>query len=266
MSKISKLFKFKKLVGVIAILLTNIDAFSKDYIVPSNGPALASISDKGLNRIAIENDRIAQVIGNEDEYIIESDANLGQIFCTPILKEPQEISLRLVTERDKIIDTKFKIKKIEPQTINFKYKNDSALSLLNQKVNLNAPNIVANNSKAMDAGVGSSPMSDNMQEQQIINNLKLAHNNKLQGIKLSSLGCLKHNANFKGLKLIEANQYSLNKQIILKAIIANTTGKRIFLKESDFTNCMKIVKAVSIDANQLENGTNTTIYMVGNDG
>jgi hypothetical protein len=265
MLKLSKLLKLRNLVGVIS-LLTNINANAHDYIVPHNGPALASISDKGVNRIAIENDRIAQVIGNEDEYIIESDANLGQIFLTPVLKEPHEINLRLVTERDKIIDTKFKIKKIEPQTINFKYKSDSALGALNQKVDLNVTNAVANNSKAMNVGVGANHVSDNTEEQKIINNLKLAHNNILQSIKLPQLGCLKQNTTFKGLKLIEGTQYSLNKQIILKVIISNASKGEIVLNEADFASCMKIVKAVSIDTNQLAQGMNATIYMVGNDG
>ena len=99
MNKTNKLLKESCVVAIMVIIsLTNLYAQAQDYIVSSKGLVRPSISDKGVNRIAIENDRIAQVIGNEDEYIIESDANLGQVFLTPVLKAPQEISLRFLTE------------------------------------------------------------------------------------------------------------------------------------------------------------------------
>ena len=44
-------------------------------------------------------------------------------------------------------------------------------------------------------------MATNNETQQIIDNLKLAYSNKLQGIKLPNLGCLKQNNKLKDLKL-----------------------------------------------------------------
>lgn len=264
MKNIMKLFKALGLVGALSITLINLSAIAHDYIVPSKGPVIASISDKGVNRIAIESDRIAQVIGNEDEYIIESDANLGQIFLTPVLKEPQEISLRLVTERDKIIDVKFKIKKIEPQTIYLKYQNDPNSSTSS----LSVDSVTNSNTypNAYQATPQMNAISDNLGAQQIIDSLKLVHSNKLQGIRLPSLGCLKQNIKLKKLKLVEATQYSLNNQMIVKAIISNTGKDELLLNESDFSNCMKVIKAISLDKNQLAYEDRTTIYMVGKDG
>lgn len=257
MNKMIRLFKICRLVGVLSIIsLTNFYAHAQDYIISTQGLVIASISDKGVNRIAIENDRIAQVIGNEDEYIIESDANLGQIFLTPTLKAPQEISLRLLTERDKIIDTKFVIKKIDPQTINFKYKNEANAGIASFSSN---PNSIVD-------GFISNQLGVNDEVQQIIENIKLVYSNKLQGIDLPILGCLKNNSKFKGIKLAKATQYNLNKRLIVKAIITNRSKEELLLNESEFSNCMKLTQAVSLDKNHLFPGNSTTVYLVGKDG
>lgn len=272
-TNIMRLFKGLGLVVALSITLINLRAMAHDYIVPSKGAVIASISDKGVNRIAIESDRIAQVIGNEDEYIIESDANLGQIFLTPVLKGPQEISLRLVTERDKIIDVKFKIKRIEPQTIYLKYQNNpnsatsslSVNSIANSNTYPNAYQATPYNN-AMGGSLISNQLGDNLGAQQIIDSLKLVHSNKLQGVRIPTLGCLKQNIRLKKLKLVEATQYSLNNQMIVKAIISNTGKDELLLNESYFSNCMKVIKAISLDRHQLAYEARATIYMVGKDG
>ena len=109
-------------------------------------------------------------------------------------------------------------------------------------------------------------MATNNETQQIIDNLKLAYSNKLQGIKLPNLGCLKQNNKLKDLKLIEAIQYNSGKQIIVKAIIANYYKSELLLNEADFINCMNIVQAVSLDKHQLAPKANATLYLVGRDG
>lgn len=254
-----KLVEISSVLGVTLLMVfTCFVASAQDYIIPSQGSVNASISDTGVNHIAVSNDRIIEVIGNEDEYIIESDANLGQIYLTPILKSPQNISLRLITEREKIIDVKFKIKKIEPQTLNLKYKNDSNISSIGSNSSAN-PNFINNN-------FINNQMGSNTVSQEVIDNLKLAYSNKLHGSKLPVLGCLKINSKLKTLKLIEATQYSVNKQVIVKAVVSNPKSDPILLNEIDFSNCMKIVKAVSLDNNRLAQGMSTTIYMVGQDG
>ena len=274
-SKLTNLLKIDRRTLLFCIIaLTNFSALAQDYIVPLQGSVMASVSDKGVNRIAIENDRIAQVIGNEDEYIIESDANLGQIFLTPVLKSPQEISLRFLTERDKIIDVKFTIKKIEPQTINFKYKNEPNAAGSNFSKDLGAstnlnPNhnlqIVPNTNIIVSGGSSANQISSDA-TQQIIDNVKLAYSNKLQGVTLPTLGCIKQNSSFKGIKLVEATQYNLNKQIIVKAVVVNHRKEDVSLNEKDFSNCIKVVQAVSLDKNQLVPEARATVYLVGKDG
>ena len=262
MHRVINLIKNFSLLRVMlsVILMMCFEVQAQDYIILPQGNIIANISDKGVNRIAISNDRITQVIGNEDEYIIESDANLGQVFLTPILKEPQEVSLRLVTEREKIIDVKLKIKKIEPQTILLKYKNDSNTTIPT------LGNELSTNFSPVNSSSSINQMSSNTETQQVIDNIKSAYSNKLVGTKLATLGCLKSNDKLKSVKLVEATQYSVNRQIIVKAIISNSKKSEILLSEKDFSNCMAIVKAVSLDSNKVIYGVNTTIYMVGQDG
>ena len=254
---INKNFYSLKKLGFFCTLLISVIVGAQDYIVPNNGIVVADVSDKGVNRISIENDRISQIIGNEDEYILESDANLGQIFLTPSLKEASDINIRLVTEREKIIDAKLKVKKIEPQTINFKYEANATINT----------SVASSNDQNLTNGSFSVRSVDDITvEQQVIDNLKLVYNNKVPGTKVPALGCLKTNYFSKKLKLEDATLYALNDQIIIKAVIKSISPEKINLNESNFLGCLKVVKAVSIDNHHLNKGMNATVYMVGKDG
>ena len=260
MAKITKLPGLFNLYAVIALTATS--ALAQDYVVPLQGPLQASISDKGVNRIVIENDRIAQVIGNEDEYIIESDTNLGQIFLTPILKAPKDISVRFVTEQEKIVDVKFAIKTIEPQTVNIKYNQQ--MKGLNSNSSPNSA--VANNVAYPMINALPQQANSNNAAQQIIEMIKLVHQAKLAGIDLPSLGCLKQNPQMKNIKSGQVSQYNLKKQLLIKAIITNKGQEPIFLKEQDFSNCLAFVGAVALDKSELKAGESAIIYVVGKDG
>lgn len=249
--------RIRKILSICCVFLASLNAEAIEYIVPSSSMVIADISDKGVNRVAIENDRISQVIGNEDEYILESDANLGQVFLTPILKEPSDINIRLVTEREKIIDVKFKVKKIEPQTISLKYKSNA---------DVNTSVIDANDFNLNNGVFSARPPVDSTVQQQVIENLKLVYNNKVPGTKLLTLSCLKTNALHKKIKLENATLYTLNDQIIVKAAVKSISPENIVLNESDFLSCLKVIKAISIDNNNLSKGMSATVYMVGKDG
>lgn len=260
MTKLAKLLGLFNLYLVIA--LTTVSALAQDYVVPLQGPLQVSISDKGVNRIVIENDRIAQVIGNEDEYIIESDTNLGQIFLTPVLKAPKDISVRFVTEREKIVDVKFAIKSIEPQTINIKYNQQ--VKALSSDSSTNSP--LANNLAHPMINALPQQSNSNNAAQQIIELIKSVHQAKLAGIDLPTLGCIKQNPQIKNIKLGQVSQYNLKKQLLIKAIITNKSQEPILLKEQDFSNCLAFVSAVALDKSELKAGESAIIYVVGKDG
>lgn len=253
--KSSKIFN---LICLLSFLLTSAYALAQEYIIPEQGQVKANISDKGINRISVENDRIAQVIGNEEEYIIESDANLGQIFLTPALKSTKEISLRLITEREKTIDAKFLVKELEPQTISFKYKKELDAPIYNTNSSYNSRTITPSKDHNQES---------NNQNQKIIEAIKLVNSNKLKSIDLPSLSCLNHNKNLKGVKLVKANQYSFaNQMLVIKAEVVNKNKTSIYLKEQDFGNCMRFTNAVALTKSQLESKDSSIIYLVGKDG
>ena len=253
--KSSKIFN---IICLLSFLLTSALASAQEYVISPQGQVKANISDKAINRISVENDRIAQVIGNEEEYIIESDVNLGQVFLTPALKSIKEISLRLITEREKTIDVKFIVKELEPQTISLKYKKE-----------LDAPvyDMNSSNSSRLVTTSIDHKHESNKQSQKIIDAIKLVSSNKLKSIDLPSLSCLNQNKNLKGIKLIKASQYSFAKQmLVIKMEVINKNKSSIYLKEQDFGDCIRFTNAVAITQNQLEPRANGIIYLVGKDG
>lgn len=255
-----------KLLILLSMLLINVDVLAQDYIVPTNSQVVASISDKGVNRIAIENDRIAQVIGNEDEYIIESDSSLGQVFLSTELKATKEISVRFVTEREKIIDVKLTIKQIEPQTIVFKYKNEAneSISSSNSSKGSNLNSVAMPIIQAKHTLEQKNNATND--KQQIIEMIKLVYSDKVQGVNLPNLSCLKQNPKLNGLKIVQVTQYPLKKQTVIKAMIANNSKKGILLDPQDFSRCMNLVTAVVLNNNTLAPKASTSIYLVGRDG
>ncbi len=248
-----------KLAGLSIMLLISTGALAQEYVVPLKGQVVVTISDKGVNRISVENDRIAQVIGNEEEYIIESDANLGQIFLSPALKSIQEISLRLLTEREKTIDVKFLVKKLEPQTITFKYKSEVDAPVYNLSPAAYNPNQITTSVERKN--------TSNNQNQIVIDAIKLVDSNKLKAIDVPILSCLNQNSKLKGVKLIKASQYSFAKQLlVIKVQVINKNKTSVLLEEQDFSNCMKFTNAVALTKNQIEPSETTIIYLVGKDG
>lgn len=62
------------------------------------------VSQKDMNRIGVEGDRIAQVFGGSGSIAIETDNTQGQIFVKPMDTSYHPISLTLITESGLIQD------------------------------------------------------------------------------------------------------------------------------------------------------------------
>jgi type-F conjugative transfer system secretin TraK len=58
----------------------------------------AVVSTTALNRLAVENDRIASVKGTDREFELDKDGELGQVFLKPLVKEGP-IHLFITTEK-----------------------------------------------------------------------------------------------------------------------------------------------------------------------
>lgn len=60
----------------------------------------ASICGTSMNRIAVSNDRITQLFGDEGTFESQNDETTGQIFLKPTLENgPKNLSLTLITEQ-----------------------------------------------------------------------------------------------------------------------------------------------------------------------
>lgn len=85
-----------------------------------------SISKDNLNRVAVTNDRITQVFGDEEAYVIQVDENSGQVFIKPSeLNGAKPISLTLITENGHTQDITLKPFEREASTVLL--KSDASL-------------------------------------------------------------------------------------------------------------------------------------------
>ena len=78
------------------------------------------ISQQGLTRIKVQDDRILHVFGNAGEYVLEIDENQGQIFIrpTPLEGTPlKPISLTLTTESGHTQDLRLVLKNQAPEAL-----------------------------------------------------------------------------------------------------------------------------------------------------
>lgn len=83
------------------------------------------ISQEGLTRIAVKEDRIQNVYGVSGEYILEADEENGQIFIRPLTPEwTKGISLTLTTEKGKTQDLRLIPKAQLPEALILKANTD----------------------------------------------------------------------------------------------------------------------------------------------
>jgi hypothetical protein len=244
-----RIIKMIAVMGFVQVIFSINNLLADDYLIPENGKLIANISDRGVNRIAVRDDRIAEVVGNGEEYIIESDSNLGQIFLTPVLKAPKEINIRLITEKEKIIDTILKIKNIEPQTLILKYTT-------NHKPFTNEMNKLSPTGQISEL---SSLGEEVDNKKDVIELIKLAHNSKLT-TQVKSLACIKDN---KSLSLLSAASDIYGPYLIIKAKITNKNIDEV-LKEAGFASCMNKTLAIALDYDEMLNIY--FLYLVGLNG
>lgn len=83
------------------------------------------VSQDGLTRIKVQEDRILHVFGNVGEYVLETDENQGQVFIRPLEVNSRPISLTLTTEAGHTQDLRLMPKNQAPEAIIL--KSDNAL-------------------------------------------------------------------------------------------------------------------------------------------
>ncbi len=222
---------------------------AKDYKVVDNQPVHATISTKGVNRIATENDRIAEVIGNQNEFIMESDADRGEVFLTPHLQEGKKTKITLITEQGKHIELLLTITAEEPQVI----------QLQNQATAM-TPEIAPPTPYA--SSYKGSMKEETLSKQEVFEILQSMHRSEKKGEPLRRLGCLSQHPS---LALEQASYWRFGARTAIKADIQNRSKNTIKLQESDFKHCLGTVEAVAMEETELATKASTSVYVVGRD-
>lgn len=92
-----------------------------------------SVSQDGLTRIKVQEDRILHVFGNAGEYVLETDETQGQIFIRPLEGRPLEgvkpINLTVITEAGHTQDLRLIPKNQVPDALILKVNTDLAQEL-----------------------------------------------------------------------------------------------------------------------------------------
>ena len=83
---------------VMGLLCTG--AFAKKTVVPFNEEEriVVKISNKSMNRLSVEGDRIQEVIGLNDSVSVEKDGNHGHMFLKVPENSSEKIEVTLITE------------------------------------------------------------------------------------------------------------------------------------------------------------------------
>lgn len=85
------------------------DQVSQVLMMVENKRLEASICPDSMNRLAVANDRIVQVFGDEGAFESQSEENTGQVFIKPTAENSiKPLSLTLITEQGKTQDLSLK--------------------------------------------------------------------------------------------------------------------------------------------------------------
>ncbi|MGI9215253.1 MAG: TraK domain-containing protein, partial [Gammaproteobacteria bacterium] len=92
---------------------------------------VADISQDSINRISVDDDRIAQVFGLNEDLAIETDNNTGQVFLR--IKQNKPIDLSIITEKQVTLDLRLLPKDIPAETIIIKTNKPTEPAKINAK-------------------------------------------------------------------------------------------------------------------------------------
>ncbi len=193
---------------------------------------IVSVGVDSLNRIAVQGDRIAQVFGLEDDFFMETDENLGQVFIRP--KQKKIINLTIITEKHVTIDLQLLTENIQAETIILKPKPVPANAELPQMSTDHANKVTAL-ILAMARNKGLNGFTENVTNKEIIM--------------------------WDKIKILQTKEY-VGKNVIGEVYtITNNTSQGICMTETQF-GLEKDIAGVAIKKHTLGAGESTTLYIV----
>lgn len=107
------------LLSMSLMLLAHVAMAATQVLTLNEGERLtASISMDAMNRLAVANDRIVNLFGDEGTFVSQQDEQTGQLFIKPtVLNAQKPLSLTLVTENGLTQDLNLIPDASEPSTI-----------------------------------------------------------------------------------------------------------------------------------------------------
>jgi hypothetical protein len=111
---------------------------TREYKANDKNRIKVDISNQGANRITIKGDRIAKIVGNEDDYFIEGDAARGYVFLTPKAEAGKQLSMTIITESGLIQDVNCNVVDTGPTNIIIKKNPIKSVSMTSENQIINA--------------------------------------------------------------------------------------------------------------------------------
>ena len=192
---------------------------------------VAEISQNSINRISVDDDRIAQVFGNED-LVIETDNNTGQIFLRT--KQDKPIDLSIITEKQVTLDLRLLPKNIPAETIIIKINKPTEPVKINAKTTSYLEEITT----LMVA---------------------MANGKNITGFQVNTVN--KEILLWDKIELLQTTEYVGRKLIGEIYTLTNKTKERLFLTETQF-GWQKGVAGVAIKKHALAPNDTTQIYVI----
>ena len=192
----------------------------------------ADISVDSINRISVEDDRIAQVFGLNEDLVIETDNNTGQIFVRT--KQNKPIDLSIITEKQITLDLRLLPQEIPAETIIIKTNKLKDPAKVNAK-------------------------TTNYLDQ--ITTIILAMANNKQISWYTSQKVHKQILLWEKIELIQTSEYISGNLIGEVYTLTNKTKDRLFLTETQF-GWKKQIAGIAIRKHTLSPNESTQIYVV----
>lgn len=221
---------FRVIVIILLLFATNVNALQIKAL-DLNHRLVFDISQDSINRIAIEHDRIAQVFGLNEDLVIESDNNTGQIFLRT--KQTKAIDLSIITEKHVTLDLRLQPKSIPGETIIIKTNKPNEPYKINAK-------------------------TTNYLEQITTLMLAMANTKTLASYTLTQVH--KQILLWDKIDLVQTSEYLGNNLIGETYTLTNKTKNRLFLTETQF-GWQKKIAGVAIKKHALApNEKNSNLY------
>lgn len=217
----------------------------------------AAICPDSMNRIAIANDRITHIFGDEGTFESQNDENTGQVFLKPTLENgTKSLSLTLITEQGITQDLTLKPTAKSATTLIFK----NAASAIRNDQKFDARGMTQNplNVEPLSAF---SPEKQPTPQDHLLVLLKLAVTEQLP---LQDVGFLDDGytsrASPKGFELSHHQSYIAGSYSVFVFQVKSTLNTAIEMQERSFYQSGDL--AISLRKQYLSAGAETLLYVV----